>query len=119
MVDKNLHREALLRVYTGAKPFRTAALGMAGYLIIGSIWEQYSHTLGHGSAIDVYQQPYEYKTAYVFAKLGLNAAGLKDDLIYNNVLKVVGIGGAALAYIPIVPPLIAAANPAKGKAKKY
>jgi len=36
---------------------------MAGYLAVGSAWEQYSHSLGLGSALDVYQQPDEFKTA--------------------------------------------------------
>ena len=106
LIDKSLNRAALARVYAGARPLRVAVLGMAGYLLIGCTWEQFSHTLGHGSGVDVYQQPFEYKTAFILSKLGYpDDFGLPDDFIYNNVLKVVGIGGAALLYIPIVPPL--------------
>ena len=53
----------------------------------------------------------------MFSKLGLEAyaSGLPEDFVYNNVLKVAGIGGAALAYIPIVPPLLGAATAKKSK----
>ena len=39
LVDKALNHAALVRVYAGAKPGYAAAVGMAGYLLLGSIWE--------------------------------------------------------------------------------
>ena len=71
----------------------------------------------------MYQQPYQYKAAFILGKLGMDATGVPDDIFYNNALKVVGIGGAAVCYAFVVPPLItpdAGAKAAKsnGQAKK-
>ena len=117
LVDKALNHAALVRVYAGAKPGYAAAVGMGGYLLIGSIWEQYAHAKGT-SGIAVYQQPVEFTTAYVFGKLGLDASGLPEDLLYNNALKVVGIGGAALCYYLILPPLFLMADGKKKSTAK-
>lgn len=105
LVDTHLNREHLVRIYENARLIRTAALGIAGYLVVVQIFERFSKSIGKGSGIQVYQQPHEFETAYILGKLGMSADGLDDDLIYIGVLKVIALGGAAIAYMPIISPL--------------
>ena len=110
VLDTYFSRDALKKTYAGKPPLRTMLLGLGLYLGYGTAWEQYSKATkgAAGTALEVYQQPEEFRSSYVLEKLGLSAlsADVPEEAVFVNAQKVMLISFAAIMYRIYVKPLI-------------
>ena len=110
VLDTYFSRDALKKTYAGKPPLRTMLLGLGLYLGYGTAWEQYSKATkgAAGTALEVYQQPEEFRSSYVLEKLGLSAlsADVPEEAVFVNAQKVMLISFAAIMYRIYVRPLI-------------
>jgi len=90
ILDVKYNKESLTRVYAGAKPLRTTLWCVLSYLLLGLMWEAWSKRKGAGNGLEVYVQPEAFKTANIFAMMGIPelASGLPQDFVFPNVQKV-------------------------------